>query len=202
MSTRTCSLTFSVYEAPSMKIAANRYHWISSHAFELMLKLYRLSALPALMRQAMSTHQLAIQPSRLLTSSMKRLKPSRSLTNAPPACRMPARRAMTSSPSSFPGARLFYRCGVPTRLSAPWQTPRLMCRRFRKAQLKSRPRAGSGDTPPALGPEALDRPEAGLVGHLAATVDPVAEIDMRQRVARRLADQPDHHVAAEAARRE
>ena len=34
MSTRTCSFIFSVYEAPSITIAANMYHWISSQAFE------------------------------------------------------------------------------------------------------------------------------------------------------------------------
>ena len=36
--------------ARSRKIAANRYHWISSQALELMLNMYRMNALPALIR--------------------------------------------------------------------------------------------------------------------------------------------------------
>src|SRR5262245_43172787 len=59
----------------------------------------------------------------------------------------------------------------------------------------------SGDPLPALRPEALDRPEAGLVSHLAAAADPVAEVDVGQAVAHRLPQQPDDHVAAQAARR-
>src|SRR5687768_3541971 len=34
MSTRTCSFTLSVYEAPNITIAAKRYHCTSSHAFD------------------------------------------------------------------------------------------------------------------------------------------------------------------------
>ena len=34
-----------------MTMAPNMYHWISSHAFELMLKPYREKALPALTRR-------------------------------------------------------------------------------------------------------------------------------------------------------
>ena len=46
---RTCWLCSRAYPAQSRNTAENRYHWISSHAFELRLKAYRSTALPALM---------------------------------------------------------------------------------------------------------------------------------------------------------
>src|SRR5689334_723433 len=58
-----------------------------------------------------------------------------------------------------------------------------------------------GQPLPALRSIAFERLEAALVGHLAAAGDPVAEIGVGQPAARRLADQPQDEVAAEAAAR-
>ena len=56
-SMRTCSLFSIVYPAASRKTAAKRYHWISSSALELLLKILRTAALPALISTDASTSQ-------------------------------------------------------------------------------------------------------------------------------------------------
>ncbi|MNT96498.1 hypothetical protein D3C72_2386050 [compost metagenome] len=55
MSTRTCSLKRSTTGAPSITVAANRYHWISRKALLLKSKPYRTKALAAEMSDAART---------------------------------------------------------------------------------------------------------------------------------------------------
>src|SRR5690242_20352747 len=71
MSTRTCSLSLSTTGAPSMTVAANRYHWISSQALELVLRPKRTNALPAEISAAESTVNAATLPSWLLIQSIQ-----------------------------------------------------------------------------------------------------------------------------------
>src|SRR4051812_42606399 len=59
------------------------YHWTSSQAFELALRKWRLNALPLLIRQAISTSQVATVPKVSLTASMTRLARSNLFTSIP-----------------------------------------------------------------------------------------------------------------------
>src|SRR5437879_3421793 len=52
---------------------------------------------------------------------------------------------------------------------------------------------------PGAAVEQLERAEAGLVGHLGAARDPVAEIDVGQGFEPHALDQPEDRVGAEAA---
>ena len=52
---------------------------------------------------------------------------------------------------------------------------------------------------PAVGAEGLDRAEAGLVGHLAASADPIAEVDVGQAELARAFNMPQHDIGAGAA---
>src|SRR5690606_14054494 len=61
----------------SMKTAPNRYHWASSHAFELTEKSLRTTALPALMITAASTSQPAALPMTVMMRSINWLSRSR-----------------------------------------------------------------------------------------------------------------------------
>src|SRR3989344_6300758 len=60
------------------------------------------------------------------------------------------------------------------------------------------PRA-SVKTDPALIDEQLNRPVLGLVTHLAAVLDPVAQIDRKQSQTRRFGNLPEDGKAPEAA---
>jgi hypothetical protein len=51
-------------------MAANRYHWISSHAFELVLNIYRTNALPVQISTASISAQLTAFPIFSLIVSM------------------------------------------------------------------------------------------------------------------------------------
>ena len=73
-----------VEPAASMKIAANRYHWISSRAFELVLNSLRTSALPALITTAIRTSHITLRPTRSLIQSINRAKRSRKDTGETP----------------------------------------------------------------------------------------------------------------------
>src|SRR3990167_1342604 len=55
-----------------MNTAANRYHWISSQAFELVPKTLRMRALPVLMSVAARMSHMASLPMSSLTASMSR----------------------------------------------------------------------------------------------------------------------------------
>src|SRR3569832_672715 len=55
------------------------------------------------------------------------------------------------------------------------------------------------DTRPAVAGQRFHRLEAGLVGHLLAALDPIAEIDVRDAAAFRVADVVEDHVGAETA---
>src|SRR5271167_106638 len=57
---------------------------------------------------------------------------------------------------------------------------------------------GRIELPPSLGSERFKRAEARLVGHLATAFDPIAEIDVGERVLSRGLDQMKDHVTAEA----
>src|SRR5215213_8559849 len=59
------------------------YHCTSSQAFELALRKWRLSALPLLVRHAISTSQVATAPNLSLISSMTRLARSNLFTSIP-----------------------------------------------------------------------------------------------------------------------
>lgn len=69
-----CSLHFSVHGAQSRKVPANRYHWSSSQALELMLKPYRVRALMVLTSTAARINQAAPLPILVLIASMRREK--------------------------------------------------------------------------------------------------------------------------------
>src|SRR5512134_3246592 len=57
---------------------------------------------------------------------------------------------------------------------------------------------GAGEPAPDAVDEALDRPEARLVGHLAAVADPVAEVEVGQAERAALLDLPEDVEGAEA----
>src|SRR5690554_1917661 len=69
-SMRTWPLFRKVAAAPSMKAAANRYHWISSQALEPRLNSLRTTALPALITVAAKMNQIMILPTNRLNASM------------------------------------------------------------------------------------------------------------------------------------
>ena len=73
-SMRTCSLRLSVWADAKRKMAPNKYHWISSQEFELVLKMQRTSALPLQISTASSNAQLIASPIFSLISSMNREK--------------------------------------------------------------------------------------------------------------------------------
>src|SRR3954462_13868392 len=52
---------------------------------------------------------------------------------------------------------------------------------------------------PALRPERFQRAEAHLVGHLAAILDPIAEIDMAPAGLAAMRDEPQHEIGTKAA---
>src|SRR5260370_21544798 len=56
----------------------------------------------------------------------------------------------------------------------------------------------AAEAPPGAADEALDRLEVGLVGHLRALADPVAEVEVRQAVAPALLDLPEHVIGSQA----
>ena len=71
-SIRTCTLRRKAYPPPSMKTAANRYHWISNRLLEPIEKALRTMALPALMSTAARTSQRMDLPMASLKRSICR----------------------------------------------------------------------------------------------------------------------------------
>src|SRR5581483_11784605 len=73
MSMRMCSFDSSVQPAQRRNTAPNRIHWISSHAFDEVLKTLRTVALAALTRIAARMPHATTWPRRVLTVSTTRL---------------------------------------------------------------------------------------------------------------------------------